>query len=283
MAEDIRARDLMLREFTKIRSDETLASVLDALVAVQGKKRIPNAVIVTNADGAYEGILTARLLAKSLFALWQPEQAVRDDDQRLDDRLHRGGAVRSGVLFEIGEPRVESIHWKPPRIPAIAVVHSPSHGLGRVATVHDRDRRGRSRKQIDCVNVEDGTPEVDVAVVPRITEDRDRFDQDLLAALDIQPARAELLGRISETEACHDATGVEEGETGEVLRQLEWPSDGDDHPGSQGHRPSHRRNRAQCYEGIEERLVRALHAVGRPYEVITHPEGLEAHLLAALG
>jgi CBS domain-containing protein len=87
MAEDIRARQLMLRDFAKIRSDQSLAEALEALVAVQSQEKIPNALIVTDTSGAYEGLLTARLLARSLLSLWMPEKNVREDENRLEEEL----------------------------------------------------------------------------------------------------------------------------------------------------------------------------------------------------
>ena len=87
MAEDIRARQLMLRDFAKIRPDQSLAEALEALVAVQRQEKIPNALIVTDTSGAYEGLLTARLLARSLLSLWMPEKDVREDEDRLGEEF----------------------------------------------------------------------------------------------------------------------------------------------------------------------------------------------------
>ena len=96
MAENIIARDLMLADFASIRSDQTLGEALHALIELQSREQTPNALVVLEKDSIYEGLLTARLVAKSLLALWMPEKAVREDELRLEkelldvvqDRLH---------------------------------------------------------------------------------------------------------------------------------------------------------------------------------------------------
>lgn len=66
MGEHIVARDLMVHEVGGIRGDQTLAEAMQALVDLQAEKEIPNALVVLDEDGNYDGILTARLLCKSL-------------------------------------------------------------------------------------------------------------------------------------------------------------------------------------------------------------------------
>ncbi len=87
MADVIRARDLLHSEFETVSADATLADVLAGLVAVQERSEIPNALVVLDAAGAYEGLLTSRLLARSLFALWMPVPAVKESEVRLHREL----------------------------------------------------------------------------------------------------------------------------------------------------------------------------------------------------
>ena len=54
---------------------------------MQRQEKIPNALIVTDTSGAYEGLLTARLLARSLLSLWMPEKDVREDEDRLGEEF----------------------------------------------------------------------------------------------------------------------------------------------------------------------------------------------------
>lgn len=66
MGENIVARDLMVHGMAGIRRDQTLGEAIDALVDLQADKEVPNALVVLDEDGHYEGILTARVLCKSL-------------------------------------------------------------------------------------------------------------------------------------------------------------------------------------------------------------------------
>ena len=47
---------------------------MQALVDLQADKEIPNALVVLDEDGRYDGILTARLLCKSLAARTTPDE-----------------------------------------------------------------------------------------------------------------------------------------------------------------------------------------------------------------
>ena len=84
---DIAARDLMLHSFTKVRADHTLGEAMQALVDLQGESGVPNALVVLDANGRYEGILTARLLLKSLLTLWMPGKAAPKDEAMLEKEL----------------------------------------------------------------------------------------------------------------------------------------------------------------------------------------------------
>ena len=87
MPENIVARDLMLHDVAGIRRDQTLGEAMKALVDLQADKEIPNALVVLDADGNYEGILTARLLCKSLLDTWTPQEATVKDDAGLERDL----------------------------------------------------------------------------------------------------------------------------------------------------------------------------------------------------
>ncbi len=87
MPENIVARDLMLHDVAGIRRDQTLGEAMQALVDLQADKEIPNALVVLDADGNYEGILTARLLCKSLLDTWTPREATARDDAGLEQDL----------------------------------------------------------------------------------------------------------------------------------------------------------------------------------------------------
>lgn len=87
MADNILARDLMISKFETISSDMSLGVALHQLVELQDRAGEPNAVVVVDANGDYAGLLTAHLLAKSLFALWTPGEAVRGDEYALNQDL----------------------------------------------------------------------------------------------------------------------------------------------------------------------------------------------------
>ena len=72
MGEHIVARDLMVHEVGGIRGDQTLGEAMQALVDLQTDKEVPNALVVLDEDGNYDGLLTARLLCKSLAARTTP-------------------------------------------------------------------------------------------------------------------------------------------------------------------------------------------------------------------
>lgn len=87
MTENLVARDLMLTSFSTVRVDQTLAEAMAVLVENQDDADVPNALVVLDAEGGYVGLLTARLLFKSLLTLWMPARAVRKDDELLEREL----------------------------------------------------------------------------------------------------------------------------------------------------------------------------------------------------
>lgn len=91
MGENILARDLMVHEHELggIRRDQTLGEAMDALVDLQADKAIPDALVVLDEDGRYEGILTARLLLRCLAT-----RAPADDERPLLDVVRRRLGVK---------------------------------------------------------------------------------------------------------------------------------------------------------------------------------------------
>ena len=102
MGENIVARDLMVHEVAGIRGDQTLGEAMHALVDLQADKEIPNALVVLDEDGNYDGILTARLLCKSLAARTTPgKDAGKDADKDAD----AGTALPKRELLELVRKR----------------------------------------------------------------------------------------------------------------------------------------------------------------------------------
>lgn len=66
MTEYIRARDLMRTEFVRIGVEQTLGDALTALLATHRQAKLPSALMVVDAAGHYQGVLTARLLIRLL-------------------------------------------------------------------------------------------------------------------------------------------------------------------------------------------------------------------------
>jgi CBS domain-containing protein len=87
MPDAVTAESLMLRHFERLRSDKCLRDAMHALVHVQSQDDIPNVLVVVDEHGEFEGLLTARLLFRSLLALWMPGHAVRSDPEQLDQAL----------------------------------------------------------------------------------------------------------------------------------------------------------------------------------------------------
>ena len=78
MPEVIRARDLMRREFLRVRADQTLGDTMAALREAQATAGLPNAVMVVDADGKFVGMLTAKLLIRVLVGSGESDQQVDD-------------------------------------------------------------------------------------------------------------------------------------------------------------------------------------------------------------
>jgi CBS domain-containing protein len=76
------ARALMVTQYATLEVDRPLREAMAELVRLQSNPKCPNALIVVAPDGEYEGVLTARLLFRSLLALWTPSREVREDAGR---------------------------------------------------------------------------------------------------------------------------------------------------------------------------------------------------------
>lgn len=96
MAENLRARDLMLASFQTVPTDQTLREAMNALIEAAADPRQATALVVVNADGSYRGLLTPRLLFRVLLSLWMPAIDGDRDEERLQvemldvvqDRFH---------------------------------------------------------------------------------------------------------------------------------------------------------------------------------------------------
>ncbi len=87
MADNITARDLMLGEYASISSDRSLGEALAALVDLQKDSLRANALVAVDADGRFEGLVTAHLLCRSLLSLWMPAKSLREDSVKLTQEL----------------------------------------------------------------------------------------------------------------------------------------------------------------------------------------------------
>jgi CBS domain-containing protein len=87
VAENITARDLMLKEHASIPSDRSLGEALASLVELQKDASRANVLVAVDAEGQFEGIVTAHLLCKSLLSLWMPAKSLREDSIRLEQEL----------------------------------------------------------------------------------------------------------------------------------------------------------------------------------------------------
>ncbi len=97
MSDNITAERLMLTVFSEIRADQFVYEAMRALVEVQAAPDVPSALVVVDAEGRYEGVMTARLLFKSLLTLWMPTKRVREDDELLGGELIEVVADRAKV------------------------------------------------------------------------------------------------------------------------------------------------------------------------------------------
>ncbi len=66
MPDNVRARDLALRNFATVDRHDRLGVALNALIELQAREDMPNALIVQDVDGGYIGVLSARLLVRVL-------------------------------------------------------------------------------------------------------------------------------------------------------------------------------------------------------------------------
>ena len=86
MTDNLTARDLAI-SFAQVRASQSLREALHSLVALQSDRNKPNVLGVLDDDDRFVGLLTARLLFKSLLTLWMPGPSLREDDERLETEL----------------------------------------------------------------------------------------------------------------------------------------------------------------------------------------------------
>ena len=106
MSDVIRARDLMLTEFVRVRTDQTLGEGMAALREAQAKEGLPNALMVVDPDGKFVNMLTAKLLVRILVGSGAPGERFDDDHllQIASGRL----ANRIGDALVVDVPPVTS-------------------------------------------------------------------------------------------------------------------------------------------------------------------------------
>jgi CBS domain-containing protein len=86
-ADRLTARELMTTRFATIGRERPVSAAMESLIAAAAESGAPNAVVVVDGEGRYEGVLTAKLLLRSLMALWSPARAVREDPLLLETDL----------------------------------------------------------------------------------------------------------------------------------------------------------------------------------------------------
>ncbi len=97
-AGNITARDLMITGTTSISSDATLRDARRALLDLSPANATPKVLVVVGDQGEYLGLITARLLIKSLLSTWMPNRSTRQDADRLEAEMLDAVAVRSSAL-----------------------------------------------------------------------------------------------------------------------------------------------------------------------------------------
>ena len=81
------ARDLMEQTYLTIRVDQTVRDAVTLLGAAPPDSPVAGALIVTDDDGRYVGLLTPRLLFKSTLSAWSPADEPRQDPASLEREL----------------------------------------------------------------------------------------------------------------------------------------------------------------------------------------------------
>ncbi|MEM7168087.1 MAG: hypothetical protein AAF581_21735 [Planctomycetota bacterium] len=107
MTDVIRARELQVTNYQTMAVDAQVSDVRRALVELQATPERPAALVIVDDRGNYVGFVTARLLLKSLLALWAPQKSVRDDPELLDRHLLDVVQARSDI--RIGDALVQGL------------------------------------------------------------------------------------------------------------------------------------------------------------------------------
>lgn len=93
----IRASGLMLTEFSTIRVAQTLGEAMAALRDAQERSGLPNALMVVDDDGKFCGMLTAKLLIRTLVGTGDT-----DDESLLGSALLQlNEPVSKGLLVDV--------------------------------------------------------------------------------------------------------------------------------------------------------------------------------------
>ncbi len=95
--ESVTARELMNSRLATIPGDRPLGEAIARLVTGAEDKTVPNALIVVDDDDRYEGVLTAKLVLRSLLAHWSPTRDEGFRPARLEAELLEVVAERVNV------------------------------------------------------------------------------------------------------------------------------------------------------------------------------------------
>lgn len=98
MSRDIVASDLMVRDFAKIGTNRPIREAIWTLTEIQADPTFPNALVATDQDGGYAGLLTAKLLLRRLIAHWMPSKQVLADEALLEQEMLAAVSDKLGSL-----------------------------------------------------------------------------------------------------------------------------------------------------------------------------------------
>jgi CBS domain-containing protein len=91
------ARDLITPHPETMASDRPLVEAIRRLVVGPAERTTPNAVVVVDDGGRYEGILTSKLVLRSLLSHWSPTEEVLGDRARLESDILEIVRDRAGL------------------------------------------------------------------------------------------------------------------------------------------------------------------------------------------
>src|SRR5579862_633808 len=136
--------------------------------------------------------------------------------------------------------------------------------------------------ETDVGELKDFARKRDIVLGPHLLADLDRLREDRRPLVHVE-ARCRELGPIgTHPEPSVDLPVAEEAQRGEVLRNLERPSDGDDDGGAECDSLRCTRDTGERAERVEEGPVRPLHPVRSPQKMVSHPDRPESEPLESL-